>query len=307
MTEESQDSLTPMERRIAARARDFDLGPLLRLLRQEGYAPEHTLFESNPEPVSSQALVEAVTFHPAAGSFPRRVVVTLNLGLLGSQSLLPSYFLEVAERSPEPQAFFDFIRFFDHRLLEGLVRALYPEQDRALVGDWERTRRHYFHMLGVGSVSTLQWLFQLHFPELGVYVTRQAFRAATRGHALRTGHSRLDGTSVLGGSYESDSAGFQVELYAEEATHTRGELWARIVCQRLEDTLLPLLRPFRLSLGVALTVQAHPRQARLDPSGYLGYERLPGAPAGYRLLLFRKDFADSTDSSGLLPLPEGLS
>jgi hypothetical protein len=297
---------TPLEQRICARAKEFDLGPLLRLLEHEGYTSEQLLFESNPEPVSSSALVEAVTFHPAAGSFAKRVVVTLNLGLLGSQSLLPSYFLEVAEQSPDPEAFFDFIRFFDHRLLEGFVRALHPERNRALMKDWEHTQRLYFRMLGVGSVSTLQWLFQLHFPELRVCVTRDAFRAMTRSHALRTGQSRLDGTAVLGGLYDSDAAGFQVELHTEEATDARGTSWAHLVHRRLEETVLPLLRPFRLPLGVALNVQAQAGQARLDPRGYLGYERLPGAPAGYRLVLLRGDTLEATEASGLRPLPAHL-
>lgn len=296
-----------LEQRIAARAREFELGPLLELLERKGYRSAHILFESNPEPVSAPSLVDAVTFHPPEGAFPRRVVVTLNLGLLGPDSLLPSYFQEVAEQSPEPQAFYDFIRFFDHRLLKGFIRALYPERDPALVNDWEQTKRLYFHMLGVGSVSTLQWLFQLYFPELRVSVTRDAFRSTTRGHALRTGLSRLDGSAVLGGTYEANAAGFQVELHTEEGTNAWGQSWARVVHDRLDQVLLPLLRPFRLPLGVALSVQAHPAQARIDPRGYLGYEHLPGAPAGYRLVLVRDSPGEITDSSSLLPLPEDLA
>jgi hypothetical protein len=298
--------------RISARAREFDLGPLLRLLEQH-YEPAHILFESNPEPVSSTALVEKVTFKPPGDSLPRRVVVTLNLGLLGSNALLPSYFLEVAEQSLTPEAFFDFIRFFDHRLLSGLVRALYPERDEALVGDWEETKRHCFHMLGVGSVSTLQWLFQLFFPELRVSVTRGAFSVPLFGHALHTGQSVLDGTAVLGGRYESDATGFQVELLAEEEKTAGGEPWAGVVHRRFELTLLPLLRPFRLPLGLALFVPS-PRQAQLKQKSYLGTEYLyredtdvPREPSGYRLELFRGDTGDAqTDAPGLPSPPPDL-
>ncbi|PTL80734.1 type VI secretion system baseplate subunit TssG [Vitiosangium sp. GDMCC 1.1324] len=282
--------LTPTEERIVARAREFELGPLLRLLEAEGYPPGHILFESNPEPVSPAAFVEAVTFHRSP---LRRVVVTLNLGLLGANALLPSYFLEVAEQCPQPESFFDFIRFFDHRLLEGFARALYPEHDSALVGDWERTKGFYFRMLGVGSVTTLQWFFQLYFPELRVWVSRSAFRDITRGHEVRTGTSPLDGTAVLGDSYTSESAGFQVELHAEEETDARGRGWPEVVEHRLHEILLPLLAPARVRLEVGLTVAAHAVWARLAQRGYLGYERLHGGTLlGHRVVIFLGNTAE---------------
>ncbi|XXF80709.1 type VI secretion system baseplate subunit TssG [Myxococcaceae bacterium GXIMD 01537] len=295
--------LTPIEEGIRARAREFDLGPLLRLLEAEGYTPERILFESNTEVVSSSSLVEAVHFH---ASPMRRVVVTLNLGLMGSNALLPSYFMELAEQSPRPEAFFDFIRFFDHRLLEGFTHAVYPEHDRGMLGDWERVKGFYFRMLGVGTVTTLQWLFQLYFPELRVDVSRNAFRNSTASHALRTGISHLDGTAVLGRHYESDAAGFRVELIAEEETNGAGEAWPHIVQRRLTQTVLPLLAPSRLPLAVALTVLAHASWARIYPEGFLGYERLRGGvQAGYRMVIFQGDTGDS-EPSRFLPLPDKL-
>lgn len=295
--------LSPTEQRIAERAREFDLGPLMRLLEAEGYPPEHILFESNPDPVSSPALVEAVTFHRKPVP---RVVVTLNLGLMGANGLLPSYFMEVAEQTLEPDAFFDFIRFFDHRLLTAFLRAIYPERDGALFEDWERAKGFYFRMLGVGSVATLQWLFQLHFPELRVCAIRGAFRNTTASHALRTGISHLDGTAVLGRIYESDAAGFRVELLADEETTSSGETWPHVVQRRLTDTLLPLLAPSRLTLVVGLTVLSHSSWARLDPDGFLGYERLRGnANTGYRMVIFEGETGDAAPSR-FLPIPENL-
>ncbi|OJH40286.1 hypothetical protein BON30_14695 [Cystobacter ferrugineus] len=279
--------LTPTEARIAARAKEFDLGPLLRLLEAEGYVPENVLFESNPEPVSAAALVEAVTFHRSPH---RRVVVTLNLGLLGAGSLLPSYFLEVAEQSANPEAFFDFIRFFDHRLLEDFVRALHPERDSERLGDWERMKGFYFRMTGVGSVATLQWLFQLYFPELRVWVSPHAFRHTSSSHEPRTGPTPLDGTAVLGHAYTTETAGFRVELHAETEADARGEGWPLVVERRLGEALLPLLAPFRLRLEVGLTVAAHALWARLTQRTYLGYERLQGdGHLGHRLVVFQGD------------------
>jgi hypothetical protein len=300
--------LTPIEEQISTRAREFELGPLMRLLAEQGYRdPEQLLFESNPETVSSPALVEAVTFLPPTPDSPssdRRVVVTLNLGLLGSNGLLPSYFLEIAEQSPEPAAFFNFVRFFDHWLLEGLLRALYPERDRAMVGDWEQVKGYYFGMMGVGSVTTLQWLFQQHFPELRVCVTRDAFRNTTESHGLRTGISLLDGTAVLGSVYESDASGFLVELHSEEELDSKGEAWAHEVQRRFTQTLLPLLAPSRLHLEVVLTVMPHASWATLSKQGYLGYERLRGsAEQGHRMAVFQGNTKDPA-SSRFLTVPE---
>lgn len=284
--------LTPTEERIAARARSFDLGPLLRLLEAEGYSSEHILFESNPETSASPALVAAVTFHRAP---LRRVVVTLNLGLLGANALLPTYFQHVAEQMPAPESYFDFIRFFDHRLLGQFIRALYPERDSGMVGDWERTKSFYFRMLGVGSVATLQWLFQLHFPELRGWVTRKTFRSTSLGEDLRAGSSLLDGSSVLGSTYESETPGFQVDLLAEEDPDPRAEGWPQLVERRFREVLLPLLAPSRVHLELGLTVASQSAFARLSEHGYLGYERLQGEGSiGHRMVIFLGDTAGPT-------------
>ncbi|RKH12222.1 hypothetical protein D7X74_24025 [Corallococcus sp. CA047B] len=268
--------LSPLERRIRARAKDFDLGPLLRLLESQGYVRDRVLFESNPEPVASASLVEAVTFH---ASPVRRVVVTLNLGLLGTPGLLPSYFLQVAEQLPEPEPFLDFIRFFDHRLLLALVEALHPERNVSLVGDWERTKGFYQRMVGVDSQATLQWLFQQVFPELRVTCCRRSFRTRFSGMRPTFGPTPLDGTGILGNTYAADIGGFQVELLADEESDMRGRDWPSLVRHRFHRHVLPLLVPARLRLEVVLTVRAHGRTVRLGPRprGQLGYERLPGA------------------------------
>src|SRR4249919_2610040 len=82
--------------RIEAEASRFDLRALLRLLAAHGYERHDLRFRSHPEDVSSGALIQAVSFEPA----PSRVVsIVLNLGLLGSNGLLPSYFAQLIERA----------------------------------------------------------------------------------------------------------------------------------------------------------------------------------------------------------------
>lgn len=272
------------EARIVQRAREFDLVALVRLLQAEGYSREDLLVESNPEPPASGGVVESVRFLQS----PRRVSLVLNMGLLGDQSLLPSYFQEVAERARDPEPFYDFIRFFDHALLDNHLRALVPEADERLYADWDGTRLSYFRMLGPGSVSTLAWLFQLYFPELRTSVTRHAFQSPSARHALRAGHSLLDGTAVVGRTYDATSPGFSVDLCAELEVDDVGVAWPHVVRERLQRDILPLLAPARVPLTVNLVVLNHASWARLSATGFLGYERLMGdASSPHRIALYQ--------------------
>jgi hypothetical protein len=274
-----------IERDIETRAKDFDLIVLLRLLHSLGWERENIYFESNRDPVSSQSLIESVVFHRAS---PAHVSIVVNFGLLGANALVPSYFTDVIDESMDPERFYDFIRFFDHRLIETFIYASYPEDDTSLYQSWDRVKLFYFKIIGAGSVSTLQTIFQLYFPELRVVVTRAPFRSSTDIHALRMGSSKLDGTAVIGREYESDAAGFKVDIYADEEINDIGEAWPHVVRNRLQSTVLPLLAPFRLSMIVTLTVLAHSSWARIKAVGYLGYERIEDDEEGaHRIEIWR--------------------
>jgi hypothetical protein len=277
-----------LERRIRAKARRFDLRVLVRLLLANGYAPESILFQGNPEG-GATGIVHDVEFRTR----PHRVVlVTVNLGLLGDNSLLPSYFLQEVEKSRDPDRFFDFIRFFDHRLVNNYLYAVYPEDDPFAYPDYGEVQRAFVSMGGFASIATLAWLGQAYFPEFGVNVRRGAFERSTEAHAFRTGEGALDGTSVIGRYYRSDAQGFVLELVAEEETNSRGRSWAALVRKRLRDRLMPVLAPFRIPLMVRLRVLQHASWAKLDfpsqeESGYLGYDRIRGDPdSGHTVVLF---------------------
>lgn len=283
------ESRLAFEARIVREARRFELRPLLDLLAAKGYPREEILFEGMREG-SSTGLVEAVRFEKA----PVRVVVlSLNLGLLGDNSLLPSYFFQVVDKTPQPERFYDFIRFFDHRLIQNLLRGLYPDENGALYRDWNEVLRSFFRMLGPGSVATLHWIAQHYFPDLGVEVGRCAFADTTEAHAAVTGESSLDGSAILGRAYVSDTAGFGIDLFADEETNERGRAWPNIVKLRLNEQVLPLLAPFRVPLQVRLTVRHHASWARVDVPfaamrGYLGYERIAGdADSGHTTVIYR--------------------
>jgi predicted component of type VI protein secretion system len=282
------------EAAVGTHARHFDLVALVRLLEAHGYAPERTFFESNAELASATSLVESVRFwdgdetsfgevgaERAASAY---VTVTVNLGLLGGQGLLPTYFHTALEQSPRPERMLAFLRFFDQRLLAGLVRAACPERDPALFPDLSGTRRALFQLLGVHSVSTLHWLFQSVFPELGVHLVRHALAHDDAAFGARTGMSTLDGTAVVGKVYETRTAGFLVRLFAEHEHHDHGERWFDIAGQRLRDILLPLLQPFRFALRIELDV-AHRTAAVVEPETLAWYEE--ESSLGYQRVLGR--------------------
>jgi Type VI secretion, TssG len=276
--------LTDAERRLVRRAPEFDVRALLSLLAHLGYPPEDVQFRSNPDNVGARTLVHALELLHRPH---RRALVTLNMGLLGENGLLPSYFQRVIDETPEPERFYDFVAFFEHRLLQSFFSACYPESYGGLFGDFGRVRTALFHMLGMGSVSTLQWLFGLFFPELRVTVRRRAFRRSTASHALRVGMSRLDGTSVVGRVYESDASGFGVRLYAEEELRSNGVPWPHTVRERLEKLVLPLLAPFDIPLVVSLFVATQSSWAELGHEGYLGWDRLKSSDdSGLEIVVF---------------------
>ena len=287
MARPSAEERRAFEARVSARARRFDLRALVELLGSRGYPRESLLFEGNLEGGSS-SLVHAVTFRQR----PSTVVITVNMGLLGDSGLLPSYFLRLVERSADPDKFYDFIRFFDHVLIANYLAAVWPEDDPKVFGDYAAVRRTFLRMRGFSSKSSLHWLGQTIFPELGVRVSRIDFADPTEAHSFTTGLSLVDGTSVIGKVYEVDAKGFCVEIVAEEEVDSRGKSWATVVRARLQERMLPVLAPFRVPLMARLEVQSHASWARLagpeQRPGFLGYDRLTAdGESSHSILLYR--------------------
>lgn len=283
----SRDEPSAFEAGLTRDAQRFDLRPLVELLMQNGYAYEEILFESSSEGRSA-GLVKAVTFRRRP---IRAVVITVEIGLLGDNSLLPSYFFQVAERSLDPARFYDFLRFFDHVLIENLFRALHPELSD-VYRSWSGVLKTFLRMARPASPGTLHWIAQLYFPELSINVTRRPLEQVSSVHACHTGRSRLDGAGILGRSYVAEVHGLELDLIAPEGTDFSGREWSDIVLARLDRDLLPLLAPFRIPLVVRLVVLAHASWAQVDEphspaQGFLGYDRLRrGAEVKHTTVMF---------------------
>src|SRR5262245_32579683 len=120
-----------LERAVTARAREFDAGALLAVLAELGYRDQDIVLRSRHGTSRSGSLLHEVTFEQV----PRPcVVITVNLGLLGSESPLPSYMLKLAEESTDRLV--PFFEYFDHFLLRSRFGAQWPERAEELGCDW---------------------------------------------------------------------------------------------------------------------------------------------------------------------------
>src|ERR1044071_4603992 len=96
------------ERAVAARAHEFEGGALLDALHDLGYDDGDIVLRSHHSMVRPSALVHELRFERVP---QRRAVVTLNLGLLGCETPLPSYICKLTESSTDRLV--PFFEYFD--------------------------------------------------------------------------------------------------------------------------------------------------------------------------------------------------
>ena len=275
--------MSSLERDIARRAPEFDPMALVRVLVEAGYAPEEIFFRSNPTDASAVSLVASVQFHSLP---PRRVVVTMNLGLLGPQSPLPSYFKQIlASGEVDEGSFLEFLHFFDHNLIRAQLEAAEPELSTRVIADFDQTKRNYLRLMGLGSPTTLHWLFKLVFPELGVNVSRGTMSRIVALDGIRLASSRLGGSGVMGGRSRIPVAGFAVTLYCDEEHSDFGHPWVEEVRRRLDSLAFPALADASLDLRVSLVIRSEKVFARLSHTSYLGFDRIRGGKRRNREVL----------------------
>jgi hypothetical protein len=273
-----------LEVEVARRAPEFDPVALLDLLAHMGYRPEEVLFESNHTATSAANAIQSVEFR----STPiRHVVVTVNTGLLGTQGVLPSYFKQLLASGStiDDVAFLEFLHFFDHRLVEGWVKSVYPERDYAIFADWDKTKKSYLNLIGLRSVSALHWLFQLVFPELGVRVERGALTRNVKLDGTRLNYSVLGGDSVLGGWTKVPVPGFVATLFSDDEQTEHGHPWVEEVRRRLDSIVFRAIEDAAMDLRVSLVIRSEKVWAMLKPTSYLGFDRIRGGTRRNREVL----------------------
>ena len=236
--------LALLEVSISQRAKDFDVGALMALLRAK--FPERPLkFCSRPSLAIGATAVQSVEFRPES------VLITLNLGLFSSTSPLPSYFIEWLS-GPEPVRGLDgILGVLDDQLLRDRSDCAAGADSPRLLARAPAVRKNLFQLARPASPGTLRWLFARVFPELGVSVARAGVHRALSTDELRLGFARL-GHAAMGGETDVLTSGYDVCLATGESTTWRGEPWAREARRRLEDRLFPALSGATVHLRVLL-------------------------------------------------------
>jgi len=271
---EPDDSL---EARISSRAKDFELGALVALLRSR-FPTRALRFRSQPASGARATLVEGVGFSADA------IVITLNWGLFSSTTPLPSYFAEwLHGASPVPglEAILDVL---DDQLLRDRADAASVRTSPRLLADPVAVGRNVLQLSRPAAPGTLRWLFARAFPELGVAVERAGVHRALAADELRLGHARL-GHTAMGGEADVLTPGYDVCLASGESTTWSGEPWPKEAQRRLSRWVFPVLAKTAVHLRILLFDFEGSSRLSLIRDSVFGFDPLERAMLPHVILL----------------------
>jgi hypothetical protein len=231
-----------LEEKISRRAKDFEVGALLTLLRKK--FPDHSIrFRSQPSMSPGPAAIHEVEFRPDS------VIVTLNLGLFSSTTPIPSYFYEWLSGPRPVRGLEAILAVLDDQLLRDRADGAVIAKSPRLLAEAPALRRNLFQLARPASAGTLRWLFARTFPELGVTLSRAGVHRALSIDELRLGYARL-GHTAMGGEADFLTPGYDVFLSTGESTTWRGEPWPREARRRLEQRVFPALEDTSVVLRI---------------------------------------------------------
>ena len=276
-------ALLPIEKKIRAKARGFDIHALIQLLKYIGYTNDEILFKSHLTSISTGTLIENLEFRKKP---VKLAIITINLGLLSNQSPLPSYFIKTIDLGYiDEKAFIDFIGFFDHNIIRNYLVSIYPECDTKYFQNWEDTKKNYLRLLALNSVNIIHWLFEKNFPELGLVVERSNHKRRVKIDGVQLGKTALGDDVAFGGWCLLPVIGFDVTLYCdEELTEDQKTPWANVVYKRLQS-LFQILKEVKIYLKVCLVIRSQKGWAQLKRGSYLGVDRIHGGEEQARVVL----------------------
>jgi len=269
-----------LEQRIKAHVNEFDLLPIIELLGSLGWSRDEIRLTSHFTTTSQAGLLHDIEF---IHSPVRQVRIVMNVGLLGPQSPLPSYFFKKIDSGEiDVHAIVDFLGFFDHVILADYLANIYPETNSHYFPNWEASKRRTLQLFNLKSCAVLHWLFQSVFPELSVSVEKVALSRELRTDSLCLGAMTLGSDAVFGKKNQLPVQGKRITLHAEEELARPGRPWAVEIRARVEQLLAPILAPSGIDVEILLVVRAQRTWAKLHDESHLGYDRVHGGEAAYR-------------------------
>ena len=275
--------MNALQHKIAHNVRRFDVCSLLKLLIEMGYQQDEVYFQCNGDLSSRSTLCEAIFF----SDFVPKVTLVINIGLLSSNSPLPSFFRKKMDSgSIDPVFFARFLSFFDHHVIKNLMAMSMPDLNNVFFSSWKETQSHYLKLLDLNSTSTLWHIFQTCFPELLVQVTKspRIFKQKTSSTVL--GNSRLGENTFLGKKLDQSLPSFKCTLIGEETLTDLQVPWPLEVKRRLKTVIFALLQRTAIHFRVSLLIKNNKEIARLSPKSHVGYSRLGENKNALCLLLF---------------------
>ncbi len=284
---------TPMdiELKIQSKKDEFDFISLWRLLNYLGYANNRIRFKSYNSLVSQNSLIRKLSFD---GQDEKKVVITLNLGLLGPQTPLPSYFQKmIDDGTMDVGQFFQFINFFDHPLIENFIQSAIPERNTKLFPDWERTKRNFIKMLDLKSVSTVHWFLSLYFPELSLRVDKIANKRKITTRPFILGRAILGDTSTFGSGTTISTQGLKVTFFIEDESIHQNIPWPKEIKNRLKEWVFPVFSTVGMDIQVILIIKYQSSWAKLQSDSYLGYDKIRGGKNPLRVIRIYNGYLSS--------------
>ncbi len=257
------------EQVIQEKIQRFDVFALLKLLESMGYKASDIFFQSNPSLSSSSSVCHNIIFRER--EYPR-IILTLNMGLFANQSALPSFFRKkMDEGSINSEMFAKYLGFFDHYMIRTFLGVSMPEDSGWFFSDWKETLREYLKFLALNSVSTLQLLFQLCFPELKVQVMKFPRVINLHKASIVLGSTILGKDSFLQKNEKLTISSLKVFLTTSEPLTDLSLPWAFEIKKRIADLIFPLLERVHIYLQVVLIMENVNYFAQLSSTMYLGY------------------------------------
>jgi len=287
-----QSNLSSLQQAIKDKLHQFELLALLRLLDFHGY--RQIWYRSSEQLVSEPQLMEDIKFVVSPDNGEPLVILSLNIGMLGPQSPLPSYFLKLRDTLLlDDTAFIQYIGFFDHILISELVRQLFPELSDYYGSSWDQWQRNCLLLSNLKAIRNVHMLFKAIYPEYKIHCAWQS-KSKWQSGGSELGHLVLGKTTGLGGVAAQRQGWLRVLLTQREQKLPLQELQ-----MRLQKLALPLYNALSLPLKVCIEGQLAPLQLATDTTRHstatvLGYHPFAEASVeGYQTL-----FAANTYGKG---------
>ncbi len=240
------------QQQIKDNIKQFEILALLRLLKHLNYT--RIWFRSNDSFISQERLIHSIQFSH------QRVIITLNIGLLGPQSALPTYIMRMRETLIDKDDEFKvFIGYFDHILILNIIKNSFPEFDQDYWGQFGKDTdcatyptsatyaKMWLQLLNLKTKRSCHVVFAAIFPECKIVCESNKPLQCISLNKTRLGNITMGSPYQLGDMNFSSESGLVVFI-----DNSQYQLPLNVLKERLHRLVLPLYAPLMLLLDVRI-------------------------------------------------------